>query len=823
MLSICAIGHTAAQVGYYATLGSAENHDYYSEDGVRPGRWWGAGAAQLGLEGVVSPAVFANVLQGRSPDGERQLVQQNDTATRKRRAGFDLTWSVPKSLSVLWSQLNDEGRAAVDEVIERAVYRSLDAFVELCGVARRGKNGHTQEAAQPVIALFSHDTARAVPGEAPDASRHHHAVVANVCVRPDGTTGALDARVLFSKRMKMALGALFRAELSSLLESELGLGSYRPETGRKKKVASWWEVVGVPAGVVDAMSKRRKAIERWLSDHGQSGAKAAEAAAVSTRTGKERHTWRELNTAWATLGSKHGFGPKEARSVMTNAKVWTERPDLDVAAAAVERLSSSRARFTENEVLEAAAIEAQTNRIGIDGVLSSVRRLLNSSPEIVRLADKGGVRAYTTRSMLRVEERLLATAKAMSLQTRHPVPTDVVAAEIRRARTLRPEQCKSVWAVTTGADVVSVTGVAGSGKTFMLSVARAAMERSGYSVIGTALASKAARELEKGSGIASSHLHSLFAQLDLGEMLLTPKSVIVVDEAGMVGTVMMERLLAAASAAGAKVVLVGDHRQLQAIDAGSPFRMVSERVGTTELIDVVRQREPWARETVLDFRDGEAARALAAFHSRGRLRLAPDRSSMHNAVVADWVKLIETGRGVLKDTVVFAGTNAEVQEVNAMIQQAVREAGGLGEHAVVIDDVKLHLGDRVIVTRNNRLLGLRNGTLGEIVGAWGSCVRIATEGGFEVEVDTQQFADLDLAYCLGVHKSQGATVENALFLAGDCMTTREMAYVAASRARGMTVVYADTESVADIPELASRMAEPDQNEMAIEHLRGSST
>ena len=702
MLSIRSISLTKGHVEYYANLGLAENHDYYSEDGIRPGTWWGEGAKALGLEGVVSTEVFTNLLSGKSPDGKRDLVQQNFTDNRKRRAGFDLTWTVPKSLSVLWSQLPTEGRKSIDDLCEKALHRSLEAYVELCGVARRGKNGHTLEEGKPVIAVFSHDTARAAPGEVPDPNRHFHAVVANVCVRPDGTTGAIDSRFLFQKRMKMALGAMFRAELAKEIGKELGLETYRPERGRKKKQASWWELRGVAEHVVTAMSKRRQQIERWLKAHGLSGAKSSEKAAVATREGKKQHTWQELNDGWAKQGEELGFGRAEAEGLFAGrAQAKNSSPAEDVAKRAIAELEKTKARFTQNEVLEATAVLAQTEGMGIDGIISSVGEALSNPEHIVELKESRGVRAFTTKAMLEVENQLANRSERLSKLKGHAVSKEVVERAIKESKTLRPQQVRCVREIATGSDIVSVTGLAGTGKTFALGVARKALERAGYSVIGTALASKAAKGLETGSGIKSTHLHSLLHLISRKELVVSKKTVIVVDEAGMVGTRMMDELLSVAEAAKAKVVLVGDHRQLQAIDAGAPFRLISERIGSVELTEIVRQRDSWGREIVRDFRDGEAEKALAELHNRGRLKISDNRDEAIDAIVSDWQKL--TSKRRMGDTIILAGTNLEVEEINRRVQQTLKESGGLGEYAVSLNEMEFHLGDRVIITKNKVL------------------------------------------------------------------------------------------------------------------------
>ena len=269
MLSIKPIGSTNQEVRYYADLGSAENHDYYSEGGNRNGQWWGGGAKELGLAGDVDPDSFSNVLKGLSPDGEHSLVQLRRRGQQKRRSGFDLTFSVPKSFSLARVQASDEVRTKMDHCARDSLEKTLEVVQEMCGQARRGKDGQKVEQAQLLAAIFEHETARGVDGELPDANFHFHAVLANVVVREDGSTGALDARPLFHRRMKMALGALFRAELAKQI-GELGFSTERPRKEYRDDLASWFELKCVPKPLIDAMSKRRSQIQDWMSRHGLS-------------------------------------------------------------------------------------------------------------------------------------------------------------------------------------------------------------------------------------------------------------------------------------------------------------------------------------------------------------------------------------------------------------------------------------------------------------------------------------------------------------------------------------------------------------------------
>ena len=818
MLSIKPIGRTATEVNYYANLGEAENHDYYSEDGNRPGTWWGEGASELGLKGVVNPEHFKNILEGLSPDGSKRLVQERKGEKIERRAGFDLTFSMPKSYSVAWSQGDLETRAELDKRAERAVYRTLEAFQDLCGVTRRGKNGVVIERGKLVAAVFSHDTARGLPGEVPDANRHFHAVLGNVVVREDGTTGAFDARGLFQRRMKMALGAMFRAELSKELEA-MGLSTYRPKRERKDELASWFELECVPPALVVAMSKRRAEIENWLKKHGLTGAKAAEKAALLTREGKDRFAGKELFSAWRKLGREYGFTIDDLKAVLSGASPKAfdrEKERSEAVGRALKGLMQTQARFSEIEFLERVAVESQTRGLGISDIRGSVEHHLETSPEIVRLKNSRGVRTFTTREMLAIEARMLDAASRLSRKSSHSVTLPEVQAHLKNS-ILNEEQREAVRHICSGSDVVTVTGIAGSGKTTMLSICREVL-KSRYQVLGTTLAAKASRGLEDGSGIRSVHIHKLLKEIEQGRIEFNENTVLVLDEAGMVGTRLMEKLTCLVESKKGKLVLVGDHRQLQAISAGAPFRVIGERIGTCELTSIVRQKEEWARKAVRDLRDGKAHEALAELDKRGQVFIGSDREDAISRLVSDWKGIALGDELALKETTVFAGTNLEVREVNRRIHTERLAAGELGETVIELDGMEFRICDRVVVTRNNSLLSLTNGIEGEVTGVDGDNIWIRFDDGYQVEIDTKQFDSIAHSYCLSLHKGQGITKDDSLVLVGDSMTDREFSYVAGSRHRNKVRIYSDELSAGGIDELATLMNRSRQKDLAHEHL-----
>lgn len=816
MLSIKPVVGSSAEVSYYANLGDAENHDYYSEDGYRPGVYFGAGAKQLGLEGEeVSPETLKNLLEGLSPDGNERLVQVRQKGQIKRRAGFDLTFSLSKSYSVAWSQADRETRQELDRRAREALNRTLEFIEEMCGKTRRGKDGVRVEDGKLTFAIFSHDTARGIPGEVPDVNRHFHAVLANVALRGDGSSGAVDARPLFHRRAKMMLGAMFRAELSKELEA-MGLATQRAK--RDGKVTSWFEIDCVPESLIQASSKRRGEIQRWLRERGLTGAKAAELAALRTRKGKEKWSQSELFSAWRELASEHGFTREVLDSAFDEPRKFDQALELQASVnTALESLVKSKARFTEIELLERTAVEAQCRGLGIKEIRSGVKALLSNSSELVRLEDdRSGVRTYTTREMLELEKRMIERAQRLDGKRGHSISAEAATDTLNEHKTLRDEQTEAVRFMLSGSDIACVSGVAGSGKTFMFGVAREAWQKEGYQVLGTALAAKAARGLEDGSGIKSIHIHKLLKDLENGEAMLGKKSVLVLDESGMVGTRQMEKLLSVVESAGAKIVLTGDWKQLQAIDAGAAFRGIAEDVGCSSLEEIIRQRERWSRNMVKDLRDGRAENALSELYSRGRLFIGSDREEAKERLVSDWREFAIEKRE-LKDTLVFAGTNIEVRELNRLLQAERKESGELGEKSIEVDGMEFFFGDRVMVTRNSNLLCVDNGSFAEVVGIEGEVMGLRLDNGLTVEVDTKDFSHLTLGYAMSVHKGQGITCENALIMTGDSMTDREMSYVEGSRAKSVTKLYSDELSSGELAELAARMNMSRQAELAYEY------
>ena len=423
---------------------------------------------------------------------------------------------------------------------------------------------------------------------------------------------------------------------------------------------------------------------------------------------------------------------------------------------------------------------------------------------------------YSTREIVAAETFLAQAADRMATPAGFDVGARLVdrgIAAVETADRARPfrfadEQVEAVRHVTGGAAIAAVVGIAGAGKSTMLGAANRAWIADGRRVFGAALAGKAATGLEASSGIASRNLHSWEASWKHGHDLLAAGDVFVIDEAGMVGSLQLSRIVAAVEAAGAKLVLVGDARQLQPIEAGAAFRAITERTGSVELADVRRQREDWAKDATRAFGRGDAAIALTAYLDRGHVARPDDRATARQAIVADWILaragLMKDGRPLRGDALlVLAHTNADVFALNSSIRAVLATEPGVLTNAIEIETGRgpreFAVGDRIIFLKNERFtesaapeLGrqrVTNGMVGTVTSTTDGVLRVATDDGGTVAFRPSTYRNVDWGYAATVHKNQGTTVDRAFVLATPTMD-RSLTYVALTRQRDQVTLYA---------------------------------
>ena len=446
---------------------------------------------------------------------------------------------------------------------------------------------------------------------------------------------------------------------------------------------------------------------------------------------------------------------------------------------------------------------------------AAVMAKVAASPELKWLGQDGrGRDRFSTREMLATEQRMERAAEAIAEGDAHRVlpvaGRQALTAAERDGLTLGDEQRDAYRHVTSGRDLALVVGYAGTGKSAMLGVARAAWEAAGYRVRGAALSGIAAEGLEGGSGIPSRTIASLEYGWKDGRDELTSRDVLVVDEAGMVGSRQLERVLSQAQAAGAKVVLVGDPEQLQAIEAGAAFRALAERHGAVEISAVRRQREAWQCEATRELATGRTEAALGRYTAAGMVQGAETREEARAALVAGWDA--ERRMAPAQSRVILAYTRADVAELNRLARERLAAAGELGPEQVVQTERgerAMAAGDRLMFLKNERGLGaapggrggvaVKNGTLGTVlaVDAQGERLTVRLDGpggsggrGGPEGTDTRpvvtfslrDYGHVDHGYAATIHKAQGVTVDRAHVLASEFMD-RHAAYVALTRHR----------------------------------------
>src|SRR5829696_7759062 len=549
------------------------------------------------------------------------------------------------------------------------------------------------------------------------------------------------------------------------------------EAGREgfgRKVRAW-------NGVAELQGWR----EAWTATANACLAELGHAARIDHRSLKEQGLALEPQNKIGPAGARRAErGEAAERAAEHRARAWRngERiaADPDVTLSA---LTHQHATFTRQDL--ARFVDRHT-----DGAEQFARVLatVEASAEIVRLGkDDRGRERFTTRAMRAPEVRMERAAERLSEAHGHSV--SVAAQDLAlRDRGLGDEQRAAFAHVAGERDLALVVGYAGTGKSTMLGAARAAWEAQGYTVRGAALsgiAAESAESLEGGSGIRSRTLASLEHAWGQGRDRLTGRDVLVIDEAGMVGSRQMERVLSHAAESGAKVVLVGDPQQLQAIEAGAAFRALSERHGAAELTQVRRQHQAWQREATKELATKRTAAALARYERAGMVHAHATKDEAKAALVAGWAA---ARRAELEQSqVMLAYTRADVRNLNELARTKVRAAGALGADRTVMTErgtSAFASGDRIMFLRNERSLDVKNGTLGTLERIEGSSLTVRLDGADRqaVSFDLKDYAHMDHGYAATIHKAQGVTVDRAHVLASSFMD-RHAAYVGLTRHR----------------------------------------
>jgi len=534
---------------------------------------------------------------------------------------------------------------------------------------------------------------------------------------------------------------------------------------------------------------------------------------------------RSLEAQGIDLEPQHKIGPAASRMVEQGLQAERLDEHLDIARSNGERILANpgialdgithgQATFTTRDLAMFVHRHSE-GQDQFDHVMAAVK----ASPELVALGRDGrGDERFTSRSMLETEKRLELGTATLDVRRHHGVADRHVERALERARArgldLSTEQRGALEHVTGAKDLGNVIGYAGTGKSAMLGVAREAWELAGYDVRGAALSGIAAENLENGSGIASRTIAGLEHQWAQDRELLTDKSILVIDEAGMIGTRQMERVVREAERRGAKLVMVGDPEQLQAIEAGAAFRSTVERHGGVEITSIRRQDEAWQRDVTRALATGRTVEAIRAYEERGHVHAAQDRNHARRELIDRWDR--DRAADPQASRIILTHTNDEVRSLNEAVRERLRDAGELGEEislTVERGERSFAPGDRVMFLRNARSLGVKNGTLAIVDTVTPSGMAVTLDDGRSVRFDMKDYADIDHGYAATIHKAQGMTVDNVHVLATPGLD-RHASYVALSRHRGSVDLHYGQDDFADQGKLARTLSRERGKDMA---------
>ena len=811
MVATIAAGTTAK---YYS-----KQSEYYLGGGEPAGRWISStNNFDVTHGAAVDNALFERLHAGLDADGHPLLSNKGDAVNRV--GGIDLTLSAPKSVSVAFALADEETRRAIEKAQQEACEATIAFLERNAAFCRRGKNGHRLERATLTVASFQHGEARPVEHEDgkvyADPNLHTHAILLNFSLRDDGTVGALDGRHLFAH--KMAAGAVYHLAFSSNLKK---IGFEIGDVGKN----GTFEIVAPESSEVEKhqaqkfrelqrrFSGRRKEIEQAIAEEGLSTAEApalAAAIALGTRSSKSEERTIDRFELWANEAAAFLTVDRFVEFLRTSRAHDPIRREEIIS----ERVAAVPAGLTEHEsVFEKrhlyAAVASCLVGTGADAarVEVEVDRLIEAGAVIELGRDALQQPVYSTREQIAIERELVALTDRL-LRAQRPAPDPDEVLRLCRERGLSGEQTRAAQAATSSAGIVVIEGAAGSGKSRLLASVVAAHRDAGRRVIFSATAWKIALE-GRALGIELRATDSWLARTS--GPFLDSNTVLVVDEAGLLSSRQMHAIVGKAVDAGAKLVLVGERRQLPAIGAGPGLSIVVSVADTARVETIVRQRQRWMREAVTDFADGRAEAGLQTFDERGFLAFAAGEKATVKALVDGWEKtqVVVSDPSVL----LIAKTNAQVRALNDEVRARLKRAGLVVGTGIAVPTVtpsghgqtlEFAVGDRVRFLVRNDELGVINGTTAtithvEVTDPLDPFISVSVDGRlatFRVAdlADEHGRARLGHAYATTIYGAQGLTTDQC-FVWADPSMTRHDAYVAISRARDHVGIFADSRQI----------------------------
>ena len=734
----------------------------------------------------------------------RERVEENGKKLADARVADDLTFSAPKSVSLLAALGGDEVRSAVVSAHREAVQAVMEYIRDAGMIQARDAAGDPTAATGAVAVRFDHFLSRNG-----DPQLHSHVLLVNSVIRAeDGKNVSAYLREIYTN--KEALGALYRHELAARLE-RLGYGV---EWDRK----GTFELRGFDRETLRAFSTRRREIEARLEEMGLEGGKAAELAAKDTRSAKKDVDPSVIKETWERTAREVGLripSPSPERELDPLERL-TDPQDRALLAQAELEKAVKTAGFSLNHRVELALARALAKE-GKTSSIAEIRALVREAREEIA-KDYGGLRTidtdrmgrerFTFENVLAAELRVRETGIREGLSGLDGERTGKILRafnerlEREKGFRLSEEQLAAAHNVVSGDRDAVLLGRAGAGKTTLMSAIKEAYEAQGRNVIGVSPTGTAAKNLQAETGIRSFTVDSLaFAS---GKGKIPGADLIIVDEAGMLDANRAAAIMEVAKETGAKILWVGDPDQLKPVGHGDPFlhllKEAREKGSYLELGKIHRQRDPAYREAVELAARGGTEESLSRFEKLGWVRQAGNRSEMIKEAVSGYLSRYREGASVLMVT----ERRTLAERLNREIRYHLKEAGLIEREGVTLrtrDTDGRELGERefvkgdlVMFLRNSRALGVTNGMTGRVreLDPEKGILTVETEDGKTVSVNTSSYNYLSHGYAITVHKSQGKTVDHVIYVhdaSRKGVTNANLYYVAVSRGRDGASIY----------------------------------
>jgi conjugative relaxase-like TrwC/TraI family protein len=788
MLSIGRLGK--GQERYYLDKVAEGAEDYYTGDGEDPGEWIGDAAKKLGLDGEVEAAQLEAMLTGRNPVGGEPLLGMRGVPANGSVPGFDLTFSAPKSVSLLWGLGGPVAALEVTTAHRQAVKAALGYMQREACWTRRGAGGSEFLKGEGYLAAaYRHRSSRNG-----DPQLHTHVLVANA-TRADGRWTRLYHPAIYDHATTASY--IYEAHLRHELTRRLGV-EWQPT---RKGIA---EIAGFADEHLRAFSTRRAEILEAAGP--DASARSMQVATLATRKPKEADIGKgELLERWRARAEEIGL----------NRETIERTFDSEAGLRAIE--PTPRAISTEKlgrQVTESAshfdrrdAIQAVADSLREGAPAAEVERLADAflaSESVIQIGEPRNGPHYTTRRIWELEREALAAVERMRSAGPDAAGELIAVRAIAARPSLKADQRELVHRLLSNPEGVAVViGEAGTGKTFAIVAAAEGWAQAGIELRAVAPTWRAANVM-RSDGLPAVSATRLLGELDRaeyhGEAGLAHGSVLLVDEAGMVDSATLARLVSHAEAVQAKLVLVGDPEQLGEIEAGGLFRAVADRTEPIHLHEVIRHEHELDREAARRIREGEGREALRLYEAENRVTVAPNAEARREAMVRDWQEAYERG----EDAMMIAKRNAEVARLNELAREVRRQSGQLGAQEVEVGEARFAAGDRVITRVNDQRAKVFNRERWQVAEVDAAKGRVVLEGvdqakrvelGPEYLTQRNPYSDapaLEHAYAVTTYSAQGSTVDRA-FVAADPSMDKQELYVAASRSRQQTHLYATPE------------------------------